>query len=145
MVNLQLIDSLSGGSFEFQRNDYILDEGIYSELYAAISSTNSSDWWGDSAFSVQSEKIASRTENALKTHNSNTESNVSLIRKAVIDDLEKFTTKNPEIEVKQIAILIYANGAIRIMIELTGNTDAFNFIYQKTKESLDNISYKIYL
>ena len=145
MVNLQLIDSLSGGSFEFQRNDYILDEGIYSELYVALFGTSSSDWWGDSAFSVQSEKVASRTENALKTHNSNTDSDVSLIRKAVIDDLERFTTKNPEIEVEQIAILIYANNAIRIMIELTGNTDAFNFIYQKTKESLDNIAYKIYL
>ena len=39
-------------------NDYILDEGIYSELYAALFSTSSPDWWGDSAFSVQSEKIA---------------------------------------------------------------------------------------
>ncbi len=144
MVNLQLIDSLSGGSFEFQRNDYILDEGIYSELYAALFGTSSSDWWGDSAFSVQSEKVASRTENALKTHNSNTDGDISLIRKAVIDDLERFTTKNPKITVQDIAILIYVNGAIRIMIELTGNTDAFNFIYQKTKESLDNIAYKIY-
>ena len=30
------------------------------------------------------------------------------------------------------------------MIELTGNSDTFNFIYNKTSESLDNINFKAY-
>lgn len=144
MVNLQLLDSLSGGYFVFQRNDYILDEGIYTELYCALFGTSSPDWLLDSAFETQSEKIASRTENALKTHNTNTDTDISLIKKAVLDDLERFTTKNKKILIEDVAILLYSNNAIRIVIELTGNTEAFNFIYSKTKQSLDNISYKIY-
>jgi len=144
MVNLQLIDTLEGGYFVFSRNDYILDEGIYSELYACLFGTASSEWWGDTAFNVQSEKIASRTENALKNHNSNSDSDVNLIKKAIIDDLARFTNKNNEIQVENLAILIYSNKAIEILIELTGNSDTFNFIYNKTSESLDNITYKAY-
>lgn len=143
MNNLQMIDTLDGGYFVFARNDYPLDEGIYTELYCCLFGTKS-DWWGDTAFNVQSEKITSRTQNALKIHNSNLDSDVNLIKKAVYDDLERFTTKNPEVEIEDVAILVYSNNAIRIIIEITGNTDAFNFIYQKTKESLENITYKAY-
>ncbi|MDA3953118.1 MAG: hypothetical protein PF485_05695 [Bacteroidales bacterium] len=144
MHNLQLIDTLDGGYFVFKRSDYIIDEGIYSELYACFFGTSSPDWWADSAFSVQSEKVASRTENALRTHNSNSISDINLIKKAVSDDLDRFTSKNPKIEVKNASIVAYSNNAIMIMVELTGNTDAFNFIYTKTKESLDNIKYIMY-
>jgi hypothetical protein len=144
MTNLQLIDTLDGGHFVFKRNDYILDEGIYSELYACLFGTLSSEWWGDTAFNIQTEKIASRTENALKTHNSNSIEDINLIQKAVIDDLLRFTNKNPNIQVKNSAVAVYKNSAIEILIELIGNSRTFNFIYQKTKESLDNISYKIY-
>jgi len=144
MGNIQLIDSFEGGYFVFARNDYPIDSGIYSELYVNLFGTSSSEWWGDGAFGVQSEKIASRTENALKTHNSNSESDINLIKKAINDDLLRFTNKNPDIEVEDLAIALYSNKAIEILIKLTGNSDTFNFIYQKTKESLENISYKIY-
>lgn len=144
MHNLQLKDSFEGGYFVFQRNDYIIDEGIYSELYVCLFATSSSDWWGDGAFEVQSENIASRTENALRTHNSNSESDINLIKKAVNDDLKRFTNKNVDIEVENVAIVVYENKAIEILIELTGSSDTFNFIYQKTKESLENISYTLY-
>ena len=144
MFNLQLIDSFEGGYFVFSRNDYPIDQGIYSELYACLFGTSSSEWWGDNAFNVQSETIASRTEKALKTHNSNSESDINLIKKAVNDDLLRFTTKNPEIEVEEVTIIIYSNNALEIQIKLTGNSETFNFIWQKTKESLNNLTYKIF-
>jgi len=143
MNNLQLIDSLDGGYFVFTRNDYILDEGIYSELYCTLFSTSVPEWWGDNAFGIQTPKVSSRTENALKTHNTNTDSDINLIKKAVLDDLDRFITKNNEIQVINAALALYSNNAIEILIELSGYSDTFNFIYGKTKESLENISYTI--
>lgn len=144
MVNLQLIDTLDGGYFVFSRNDYILDEGIYSELYACLFATSTPEWWADTAFNTMASKIASRTENALKTNNSNTKEDANLIIKAIIDDLIRFTKKNTEVLVQKIALILYSNKAIEILIELTGYSDAFNFVYNKTSESLDNITYKAY-
>ncbi len=143
MNNLQLIDSLDGGYFVFTRNDYILDEGIYSELYCTLFSTSVPEWWGDNAFNIKTEKVASRTENALKTHNTNTDSDINLIKKAVLDDLDRFINKNNEIQIINAALVLYSNDAIEILIELSGYSDTFNFIYAKTKESLENISYTI--
>jgi hypothetical protein len=143
MVNLQLIDSFEGGYLALQRNNYPQDRGVYSELYACLFGTSSSKWWGDGAFNVESENVTSRTENALKTHNSNSQADINLIKKAVEDDLLRFTTKNPEIQVQNISLAIYNNKAIEIIIELSGNSDTFNFIWQKTKESLENITPKI--
>lgn len=143
MTNLQLIDTLDGGYFVFKRNDYPLDKGIYTELYCAFFATKT-NWWADTAFNVQSEKISSRTENALKTHNSNSESDIALIKKAVSDDLERFKNNNPEIEVVNAAIAVYANKTIQILVEISGNSEAFNFIYAKTSESLENIKYIMY-
>ena len=143
MVNLQLVDTLDGGYFVFKRNDYPLDEGIYTELYCTFFATKS-NWWADDAFEVQSEKVSSRTQKALTTHNSNSENDISLIKKAVSDDLERFKNKNPENEIKNAAIVVYANKAIQILVEITGNSEAFNFIFQKTKQSLDNIKYALY-
>ena len=140
MVNLQLRDSLSGGYFVFKRNDYILDEGIYTELYIAMFGTASSNWWADSAFEVQSEKVASRTENALKIYNTNiSESNLNLIKKAIEDDLSRFTNKNPAINIESVTLLSKESKELEISIKLTGYTDSFNFIFQKTSESLSNI------
>lgn len=140
MVNLQLIDSLSGGYFVFKRNDYILDEGIYTELYCAMFSTTSSSWWADSAFGVQSEKIVSRTENALKTYNTNnSESNLNLLKKAIENDLDRFTNKNPKIKIESVTIIQKSNKELEIVIKLTGYTNSFNFIFKKTSNSLDNL------
>lgn len=144
MVNLQLVDTFDGGHFVVERNDYISDEGVYSELYACLFGTSSPEWWGDTAFGVQSERIASRTENALKTHNSNSDSDINLIMKAIKDDLDRLTNKNPEIVIQRTAIIVYGRRGIEILIEVGGNSETFNFIYQKTQQSLDNISYKIY-
>lgn len=144
MHNIQLVDTFDGGHFVVSRNDYIIDEGIYSSLYACLFATATSKWWGDSSFGIQSEKIASRTENALKTNKSNSISDVNLIKKAVIDDLLRFTNKNKEIQVENIAILIYSNKAIEILIELTGNSETFSYIYNKTSQSLDNLTYKAF-
>jgi len=144
MKNLQLIDSFDGGSFVFSRNNYILDEGIYSELYCALFSTKSAGWLGDSAFNDNDFKIASKTENALTTYNSNTTENMNLLKKAIRSDCDRFTQKNPNIIVNDIALLVYSNNAIEIKIEIEGNNDSYNFIYSKTKQSLENISYKLY-
>ena len=142
MTNLQLLDSLSGGSFVFKRNDYIIDEGIYSEMYACLFGTLSSGWCLDSAFDVQTEKVTSKTENTLKNYNSS--GDINLIKKAVKDDLERFTNKNPDVQIKSSAVAVYSNNAIEIIIELSGFSDSFNFIYAKTSESLKNIKYEIY-
>jgi len=144
MKNLKLVDTLDGGYFVFARNDYILDDGIYSELYCALFSTKSASWLGDKAFGINDVKVASRTENALSTYNSNTPTNISLIKKAVKDDTDRFMQKNPNVIIKDIAIIVFSRGAIEIKIEIEGNNDAYNFIYAKTKESLENIPYKVY-
>ena len=139
MKNLQLVDSLDGGYFLFYRKDYPIDEGLYSELYCTLFSTLSSNWWGDGAFNINTYSIASKTQNALKTHNSNTEADINLIKKAIKDDLERFKIKNPDVEIEKISILAYVNKALEIKIEISGNSDSFNFIYSKTEESLEKI------
>lgn len=141
MRNLQLVDSLDGGYFVFTRNDYILDDGIYSELYCAFFSTKSANWLGDGAFNINDVKVASRTENALSIYNSNTPGNISLIKKAVKDDTDRFMQKNSNILIKDIALKVYSNGALEILVEIEGNNDAYSFIYAKTAQSLDNISF----
>lgn len=138
MTNLQLIDTQQGGTLVFDRNDYPLDEGLYSELYCTFFASKS-NWLFDDAFGVQSESVSSRTEKALTTHNSNSEIDINLIKKAVSDDLERFKNKNPEVEIEGVGVGVYANKAIIIVVEITGNSEAFNFIYNKTEQSLDNI------
>jgi hypothetical protein len=144
MKNLQLVDSLDGGYMLFARKDYQIDDGIYSELYCALFSTKSSNWWGDNAFNINSYPIASKTENAFKSHNSNADSDINLIKKAISDDLNKFKSKNPDVEIEKISILAYVNKALEIKIYLTGNNESFNFIYTKTKESLEQIPFTTY-
>jgi hypothetical protein len=143
MLNLQLIDSDEGGYFAFDRNDLPLDEGVYSELFACLFSSDSPEWILDNAFSTSDFKITSKTGAALKANSSITESNLSLIKKAVIDDMKRFTNKNPDIEVKSIEVA-YWSKTILIIIELDGFTDAFNFIFQKTKEVLENFTFKTF-
>ena len=142
MVNVQLIDSDEGGYFAFDRNDYTLDQGIYSELFAALFATES-EWMFDNAFESADYKVTSKTGTALRVNNSITQTNLALIKKAVIDDMKRFTTKNPYIEVDNIEVA-YCSKTILIIIELKGFTDAFNFIYQKTKEVLENYTFKTF-
>lgn len=141
MHNLKLIDSLNGGYFAFERNDYPIDEGIYSELYACLFGTSSSSWWGDNAFGTISANASSRTGITLQNNSGVSENSLSLIKKAVEDDLKRFTNKNKNIEVKEIAIA-YQGMAILIVIELTGYNDAFNYIYNKTEERLSKTNWK---
>jgi hypothetical protein len=143
MVNIQLIDSDEGGYFAFERNDYPLDQGIYSELFAALFATESAEWLFDNAFESVDYKITSKTGIALKTNSSITATNLALIKKAVIDDTKRFSNKNPDIEVDNIEVA-YWSKTILIIIELKGFTDAFNFIYQKTKEVLENYNFKTF-
>jgi hypothetical protein len=143
MFNLQLIDSLEGGYFSFERNNYSIDQGIYTEMYVALFGTSSAEWWGDGALGTTSFNISSETGIALKNNNSTQESDINLIKKAINNDLDRFTTKNNEIEIKGVEVAFWSK-TILIIIELTGYNDSFNFIYQKTKESLDNASFKTY-
>ena len=143
MTNLQLVDTLDGGHFVFRRNDYPLDEGIYTELYCAFFATKN-NWWADKAFDVQSHSLNSRTEKALKTSNFNNDASLTLIKKAVTDDLDRFKIKNPEIEIQRVALVVYGAKALMILVEITGNSQTFDFIYKKTAESLENIKYEIY-
>lgn len=143
MVNVQLEDTLDGGSMVFYRNDYPLDEGIYSELYTCLFGTASAEWLLDGAFNVNSYNISARTGITLRKNGSTSQENINLIKKAVDDDLKRFTEKNKNIEIKDVVIAYYSK-TILIVIELTGYNDAFNFIYQKTKESLETAEFKTY-
>lgn len=142
MVNVQLIDSDEGGYFAFDRNDYPLDQGVYSELFATLFATDS-EWIFDGAFETIDYKVTSKTGIALRVNNSITQTNLALIKKAVIDDMKRFTTKNPYIEVNNIEVA-YWSKTILIIIELKGYADAFNFFYQKTKEVLENFTFKTF-
>jgi len=142
MHNLQLIDSEDGGFFGFDRNDYPIDQGIYTELYCALFSTTT-QWWGDKSFGINTFNITSKTGVSLKNNNSTSQSNINLIKKAIKDDLDRFTGKNKNIEVSAIEVA-YWSKTILIIIELIGYNKPFNFIYQKTKESLENSNFKIY-
>lgn len=142
-TNLQLVDTLDGGTFVFARNDYPLDEGIYSELYCTLFTTKSATWLGDNAFGVNTPLVSSKTENAVLKYNSNTETNKNLIKKAIQDDLTRFTNKNPEIIIKSINLVFYKTGALRINIEISGNSKSYDFIVSKTEESLENIDYDL--
>lgn len=143
MHNLQLQDTISGGHFVFTRNDYPIDQGIYSELYVTLFGTSSAEWWADNAFNTNTVKVSSRTGIALKTNSTVTESNINIIKKAVEDDLKRFTNKNENIEVEKIAIG-FSGNAILIVIELTGYNEPFNFIYNETNKSLENVNWQTY-
>ena len=140
MTNLQLLDTINGGHFVFKQQDYILDEGIYSELYTALFSIKSAEWLGDTAFDNETFKISSKTENAINVYSTFTDSNVNLIKKAVQSDLDRFKIKNPEIEIKDLLVIAETNKNLLIAIEIEGNTDAYQFIVEKTEISLKNIS-----
>lgn len=141
MNNLQLVDSLNGGYFAFTRNNYPIDEGIYSELYSCLFCTSSAEWLLDNAFNTISPNVSSRTGITLKNNASISETNLNIIKKAVEDDLKRFTNKNNNIEVEGI-VIAYQKNSVLIVIQLIGFNDAFNFIYQKTEESLENINWK---
>ncbi len=143
MYNLQLTDSLNGGSFYFDRNDYQIDEGIYTELYVTLFATSSATWWGDSAFGTIAPKISSKTGITIKNNASISQVNFNIIKKAINDDLKRFTNKNPNIEISKVA-LAYQKTSLLIIIELTGYNNSFNFIYQETKENLKNTNWQIY-
>lgn len=143
MHNLQLVDTLDGGHFAFDRNNYPIDQGIYSELYACLFSTSTAEWSLDSAFETIAPKITSKTGLTLKNNGSTSLASINLIKKAIQDDLKRFTTKNPSIDVLGTEVAFWSK-TILIIIELTGYTDAFNFIYQETKESLNNANFKTY-
>jgi hypothetical protein len=140
-TNIQLKDTLNGGTFVFVRNDYPLDEGIYTELYCAFFTTKSPNWLGDDAFEVDTPPVNSKTENAV--HKYNTEANKSLILKAVQDDLTRFTNKNPEILIKSVNLVFWKNGSLRINVEIEGNSNSYDFIVKKTLDSLENVDYEI--
>jgi len=142
MVNLQIIDSVDGGYFAFDRNDYTIDNGIYTELYATLFGTNS-EFWGDSAFGIQISKITSRTGSALKNNASINQNSINQIKKAVNDDLKRFLQKNQNIVLKAVEVAHWSK-TILIIIELGGYNTPFNFIYQATKESLENAKFKTY-
>ena len=139
---LQLYDSVDGGYLAFERNDYPLDEGLYSEVYCALFSTSSPEWWGDAAFDNGSYTVSSKTENALKTYNSNDENSLNQVKRAVKDDMQRFQDKNTQVIVEGIFLLVYSDGSLGIKIQLGGNTEAFNYIYQKTEQSLENVPFK---
>lgn len=143
MYNLQIKDSLDGGSFYFDRNDYQIDEGIYTELYATLFGTSSATWWSDGAFGTIAPNVSSKTGITIENNASISQSNLNIIRKAVNDDLKRFTNKNPNIEVGSVNIA-YQKTSLLIIIELTGYNNAFNFLYQKTKETLDSTNWKTY-
>lgn len=142
-TNLQLQDTFNGGSFVFVRNDYPLDKGIYTELYCTFFTTKSDKWLGDNAFDVESPVVSSKTENALSTFDTFTETNKSLITKAIQQDLERFTTKNPEIIIKNINLVFYKNGVLRINIIIEGDSQEYDFLVAKTQTSLDNIDFDL--
>ena len=144
MINLQLVDSTEGGYFVYKRNDYLIDEGVYSELYCALFATNSAEWLGDGAFNVSTPLIASRTENALKNYASYTPENIALIKSAVQSDCDRFTEKNPNIIVSNIELRVYSGRILEIIITIDGNTETYNYIWSKTKLSLENIEFITY-
>lgn len=143
MTNLQLNDTLDGGHFVVDRNDYKIDEGIYSELYACIFGTASVNWWADGAFDTIAPNVSSNTGIALKNNGTTTRSNLNVIKKAVNDDLDRFMTKNPNIEVSKVEVGFWSN-TILIIIEIVGYNQAYNFIYQKTKENIVNANWQTY-
>jgi hypothetical protein len=143
MFNLQLKDTLDGGHFYFDRNDYQTDEGIYTELYVTLFGTSSATWWADGAFGTIAPNVSSKTGITIKNNASINQPNLNIIRKTVNDDLKRFTEKNPNIEVSNV-VIAYQKTSLLIIIELTGFNEAFNFIYQNTKETLDSTNWQIY-
>lgn len=139
MTNLQIIDTVEGGHFVFKQNDYLLDEGVYSELYCALFATRSPEWLGDNAFGLDTVKVSSQTENAIYTYSSFTDANISLIEKAILNDLDRLTTKNIEIIIKELYLEVVNSKRLNIWIEIEGNSDAYQFIVDKTEVSFNNL------
>jgi hypothetical protein len=139
MVNLQLRDTLDGGTLVFFRKNYIRDEGIYSELYCALFTTKSATWLGDNAFDLNDYKVASRTENAVSVYGSDISSNINLIKSAVKADCDRFMKKNPDIIVKNIELEVYKGVILKINIYLDGNSTPYEYIVAKTQESLNTL------
>lgn len=147
MKNLQLLDTEDGGTLVFDRYDYQIDDGVYTELYCALFSTKSSNWLGDGAFGLQDYPVSSKTQNFLTQYNSNSIESINLIKKAVQDDINRLTSKNPDIIINDIEVYALSSSRLQISIDVQGNSDKYNFIYSKTKQSLENISklaYKTY-
>lgn len=137
MVNLQLRDTLDGGTLVFVRKNYVEDKGIYSELYCALFATKSATWLGDNAFDLNDYKVASRTENAVSVYGSNIPSNINLIKSAVKADCDRFTKKNPNAIVKNITLEVYRGVILKISIEIDGNDTLYEYLVAKTQESLN--------
>lgn len=139
MVNLQLIDTVEGGHFVFKQNDYLLDKGVYSELYCALFTTRTAEWLGDSAFDVESLSVSSKTENSIRNNSTFTDANIALIRKSIESDLERFTNKNKEIKISGLGVSAENRNRLNIEIAIDGFSDTYKFIYDKTATSLDNL------
>lgn len=139
MTNLQIIDTVNGGSFVFKDNDYKLDKGIYTELYCAFFTNRSADWLGQNAFGVETINVVSKTENAINRYSTFTEENLSLIKKAIESDLDRFAKKNKEIEHISYNVSVERGNKLIIQIFLNGSSSAYIFVVGKTTESLDNI------
>jgi hypothetical protein len=136
MKNLMIRDTLDGGTLVFVRKNYVVDEGIYTELYCALFATKAATWLGDNAFNVNDYKVASRTENAMSVYGSNIESNISLIKSAVKEDCDRFMKKNTSVIVKSIEIEAYKGTILKIRIGIDGTSTPYEFIVAKTQESL---------
>lgn len=132
MKNIQLQDSPDGGYLVFDRKDYPVDEGIYSELYSALFSSRSATWLGDTAFNISSFKVASKTENILATSGFSSQASLNLIKSAVRSDCDRFTIKNPNVNITNIVLELLRSDALKISIEVDGNSDTYDFIVSKT-------------
>jgi hypothetical protein len=132
MKNLRLQDSPDGGYLVVDRNDYSIDEGIYTELYCALFSTRSATWLGGEAFNISDYKIASKTENTLSTSGFSSQNSLNLIKSAVRSDCDRLAIKNPTINVTDIILELLNSKTLQIKIFIEGNSDAYEFLVNKT-------------
>lgn len=132
MKNIKLQDSPDGGHLVFERSNYPVDEGIYTELYCALFSTRSATWLGDNAFNISSFKVASKTENILSVSGFSSQKSLNLIESAVRSDCDRFTIKNPNVNITNIILELLKSDSLKISIEVDGNSDTYDYIVSKT-------------
>jgi hypothetical protein len=124
MLNKQMYETRSGGSYVIFENDIQIDRGLFTDVYLKLFSTVT-PFWGNDIFNLN---INSETEKALRENSLDVKGKEN-IKRAIESDLSKinyadFTVELVENNDKlQINITAGNNGVLQIAWDFTENQD----------------------